>query len=168
MSESTKVTKKRKRESTIIDYFISGSTNKVSSSKSARENGETAKLDQLAANATSMIANPLKASLPSNLATVKEYEFAEEKNPVIFCFAIAFTQKGNKWMSVQPGRPAKARFIVKAQNAKIELCLSLWHEKAKRFTCRWSICQETMTASNIPLLWKASCVFPVFCLEVMR
>ena len=65
MSESMKVTKKRKRESTIIDYFISGSTNKASSSKSTRENEETAKLQRLAANASSMIADPLKATLPS-------------------------------------------------------------------------------------------------------
>jgi len=65
MNESMKVTKKRKRESTIIKYFISGSTNKASSSKSARENEETAKLQRLAANASSMIADPLKATLPS-------------------------------------------------------------------------------------------------------
>jgi len=83
VSESTKVTRKRKRESTIIDYFISGSTNKASSSKSARENEETAKLEQLAANASSMIADPLKASLPSNLPTLKENEVAEEENPVV-------------------------------------------------------------------------------------
>jgi len=40
-----------------------------------------------------MIADSLKASLPSNLATVKENEVAEEKNLVIFKTAIAFTQK---------------------------------------------------------------------------
>jgi len=31
--------------------------------------------------------------------------------------------------TVQPDRHAKARFTAKAQNARIELCLSLWHEK---------------------------------------
>jgi len=93
MSESTKVTKKRKRESTIIDCFISSSTNKASSSKSAKANEETAKLEQLVANASSMIADRLKASLPSNLATVKDNEVAEEKNPIVFDTAVAFAQK---------------------------------------------------------------------------
>jgi len=31
-----------------------------------------------------MIADPLEASLPSDLATVKENEVAEENNPVVF------------------------------------------------------------------------------------
>jgi len=49
-----------------------------------------------------MIADPLKASLSINLATVTENEVAEKKNPVIFDIAIAFTQKGNKWMRNSP------------------------------------------------------------------
>jgi len=51
-----------------------------------------------------MIANPLKASLPSNLATVKENEVADEKNPFVFDIAIAFTQKGGKWKRNSPCR----------------------------------------------------------------
>jgi len=98
MSESTEVTKNRKRESTIIDYFILGlgSTNKASSSKSARENEETANVEQLAANTRSVKADPLKASSPNNLATVKDNEVAEEKNPIVFDIAVAFTQNGDK------------------------------------------------------------------------
>jgi len=37
-----------------------------------------------------MVADPLKASLLSNIAAVKENEVAEEKNPVVFDNAIAF------------------------------------------------------------------------------
>jgi len=50
--------KTRKRESTIIHCFISFHK-QANSSKSARENEETAKLEQLAANASSMIADPV-------------------------------------------------------------------------------------------------------------
>jgi len=74
---------KRKRQSTTIDYFISGSANKASSPKSAREIKETTKLELLAANASSMIADSLKVFPPSNLATVKYNEVVEEKNPVV-------------------------------------------------------------------------------------
>jgi len=38
--------------------------------------------------------------------------------------------------TVQPNRRAKARFTAKAQNARIELSLSLWQEKDKRFAYR--------------------------------
>jgi len=31
--------------------------------------------------------------------------------------------------TMQPDRPAKARFTATTQNARIELCLSLWHKK---------------------------------------
>jgi len=62
MSESTKVTKKRKRENTISDYFTLDSESKASSSE------ETAKFDLLPANTYSKIADPLKAYQPSNPA----------------------------------------------------------------------------------------------------
>jgi len=44
ISESTKVTKKRKRQNVIIDYFTSSSKTKASSSKYVSQNNETAQL----------------------------------------------------------------------------------------------------------------------------
>jgi len=54
---------------------------------------KTAKLERLAAGASSMIADPLQATLTRNLAALKENEVAEEKIPVVFDMDIAFTQK---------------------------------------------------------------------------
>jgi len=38
--------------------------------------------------------------------------------------------------TMQPDRPAKARFTAKAQNARVGFYLSLWHKKDTRFICR--------------------------------
>jgi len=60
-----------------------------------------------------MIADSLKASLPSNLATVKENEVVEEKNPVDFDIAKKVIS-GYAKFTVQPERPAKSSIYCKS------------------------------------------------------
>jgi len=92
------------------------------------------------------------------LATVKENEVAEEKNLVVFDITIAFTQKGDNGCEIHHAAWQTSKSSIYCNNTECQdwaLLIPMAQKRHKRFTYRWgwSICQESMTASNIPLLW---------------
>jgi len=71
--------------------------------------------------------------------------------------------------TMQPDRPAKSPFTETTQNARIELCLSLWHKKDTKGLLIDGDEAFVRKARLLQIfLCYESCVFPVFCLEVVR